>query len=124
MKNEKIVIVSGYFDPLHIGHLEYFELSKKLGDKLVVIVNNNEQCKLKKGEYFMTEKDRLEIVFALGIVDEVLISSDTDGSVTQTQEFSITVTQCFGIVVSVDKTTDSANPGASSDFTVSISCKL
>ena len=50
MKKEKVVIVSGYFDPLHIGHLEYFELSKKLGDKLVVIVNNNEQCKLKKGE--------------------------------------------------------------------------
>ena len=89
MKNEKIVIVSGYFDPLHIGHLEYFELSKKLGDKLVVIVNNNEQCKLKKGEYFMTEKDRLEIVFALGIVDEVLISSDTDGSVCKSLEMVV-----------------------------------
>ena len=46
--------------------------------------------------------------------------SDTDDTVTQTQEFSITVTQCFGIVVSVDKTTDSANPGASSDFTVTV----
>jgi len=89
MKNKKIVIVSGYFDPLHIGHLEYFELSKKLGDKLVVIVNNNEQCKLKKGEYFMTEKDRLEIVFALGIVDEVLISSDTDGSVCKSLEMVV-----------------------------------
>ena len=89
MKNEKIVIVSGYFDPLHIGHLEYFELSKKLGDKLVVIVNNNEQCKFKKGEYFMTEKDRLEIVFALGIVDEVLISSDTDGSVCKSLEMVV-----------------------------------
>ena len=81
MRNERIVIVSGYFDPLHIGHLEYFELSKKLGDKLVVIVNNDKQCRLKKGESFMNEKDRLEIVFALGIVDEVLLSSDTDGSV-------------------------------------------
>ena len=89
MKNEKIVIVSGYFDPLHIGHLEYFELSKKLGDKLVVIVNNNEQCKLKKGDFFMTEKDRLEIVFALGIVDEVLISSDTDGSVCKSLEMVV-----------------------------------
>ena len=81
MKNEKIVIVSGYFDPLHIGHLEYFDLAKELGDKLVVIVNNDIQCKLKKGESFMNEKDRMEIIFALGIVDEVLLSSDTDGSV-------------------------------------------
>ena len=45
---------------------------------VVVIVNNDKQCRLKKGESFMNEKDRLEIVFALGIVDEVLISSDTD----------------------------------------------
>ena len=48
------------------------------------------------------------------------VTSDTDGSVTQTQEFSITVIQCFGITVSVDKTTDSANPGATSDFTVTV----
>ena len=81
MRNEKIVIVSGYFDPLHIGHLEYFNLAKELGDKLVVIVNNDIQCKLKKGESFMNEGDRMEIIFALGIVDEVLLSSDTDGSV-------------------------------------------
>ena len=89
MKNKKIVIVSGYFDPLHIGHLEYFELAKKLGDELVVIVNNDKQCELKKGESFMNEKDRLEIVFALGIVDEVLISSDTDGSVCKSLELVV-----------------------------------
>ena len=57
MNREKVVIVSGYFDPLHIGHLEYLRLAKELGDKLVVIVNNDKQCKLKKGEYFMTEKE-------------------------------------------------------------------
>ena len=55
----KLVIVSGYFDPLHIGHLEYFKESKKLGDELVVIVNNMEQCILKKHEEFMDEKDRI-----------------------------------------------------------------
>ena len=49
------------------------------------------------------------------------VTSDTDSSVTQTQDFSITVTQCFGITVSVDKTTDSADPGTSSDFTVTVS---
>ena len=38
----KTVAVSGYFDPIHVGHLEYLELAKKLGDRLVVIVNNNE----------------------------------------------------------------------------------
>ena len=48
------------------------------------------------------------------------VTSDTDSSVTQTQEFSATVTQCFGLAVSVDKTTDSANPGASADFTVTV----
>ena len=69
MNREKVVIVSGYFDPLHIGHLEYFRLAKELGDKLVVIVNNDKQCELKKGESFMNERDRLEIVFELGMVD-------------------------------------------------------
>ena len=48
MSNKIIrVAVSGYFDPIHIGHLDYLELAKNLGDKLVVIVNNNHQCKLK-----------------------------------------------------------------------------
>ena len=81
MKKEKVVIVSGYFDPLHVGHLEYLRMASQLGDTLLVIVNNDEQAKLKKGESFMNEKDRMEIIFALGIVDEVLLSSDTDGSV-------------------------------------------
>ena len=45
----KVVAISGYFDPIHVGHLEYINMAKKLGDKLVVIVNNNYQCELKKG---------------------------------------------------------------------------
>ena len=44
----KKVAISGYFDPIHVGHLEYIEMSKKLGDYLIVIVNNNKQCVLKK----------------------------------------------------------------------------
>ena len=86
MKKEKVVIVSGYFDPLHIGHLEYFRLAKELGDKLVVIVNNDKQCELKKGESFMNERDRLEIVFELGMVDEVFLSCDEDSSVCKSIE--------------------------------------
>jgi len=74
----KISIVSGYFDPLHIGHLEYFELAKKQGEYLVVIVNNDKQAKLKKGKSFMSEQDRCRIIFSLGIVDEVILSCNTD----------------------------------------------
>ena len=77
----KVVAVSGYFDPIHVGHLEYLKMSKKLGDKLVVIVNNNHQCVLKKGKPFMDEKDRLEIVKSLKMVDEVFLSIDKDKSV-------------------------------------------
>ena len=53
MTKVKTVAVSGYFDPIHIGHLEYFKLAKELGDKLIVIVNNTHQCVLKKGKPFM-----------------------------------------------------------------------
>ena len=77
----KTVAVSGYFDPIHVGHLEYLELAKKLGDRLVVIVNNNHQCVLKKGKPFMDEADRVKIVEALGIVDEAFLSIDEDKSV-------------------------------------------
>ena len=86
MKKEVIVAVSGYFDPIHVGHLEYLKLAKNLGDKLIVIINNNLQAELKKGEFFMQEKDRMEIVAALRFVDEVFLSVDTDGSVCKSLE--------------------------------------
>ena len=76
-----IVAVSGYFDPLHVGHIEYLQKSKKLGDKLVVIVNNDVQAELKKGKSFMEQRDRLEIIKALGCVDDAFISIDFDLSV-------------------------------------------
>jgi cytidyltransferase-like protein len=86
--NKKLttVAVSGYFDPIHVGHLEYLQLAKKLGDKLVVIINNNFQAKLKKGSTFMDEKDRMEIVAALRCVDEVFLSIDEDKSVCKSLE--------------------------------------
>jgi cytidyltransferase-like protein len=77
----KKVAISGYFDPIHVGHLEYIEMSKKLGDYLVVIVNNNKQCVLKKGKPFMDEIDRMKIVKAIKWVDEVFLSVDQDGTV-------------------------------------------
>tara|TARA_Y200000002_G_scaffold221053_2_gene182543 strand:+ start:1540 stop:1959 length:420 start_codon:yes stop_codon:yes gene_type:complete len=82
MKEKKIrVAVSGYFDPIHVGHLEYLEMAKSLGDSLVVIVNNNHQCSLKKGKFFMDEHDRVKIVQALSCVDEVFLSIDNDRTV-------------------------------------------
>ena len=54
------VAVSGYFDPIHVGHIEYLELAKELGTELIVIVNNDHQCKLKKGSSFMKQEDRLK----------------------------------------------------------------
>ena len=82
----KKVCISGYFDPLHVGHLEYINKAKDLGDYLVVIVNNNFQCKLKKGKFFMDEKDRVEIVKNLKSVDEVFLSIDKDKTVSKSLE--------------------------------------
>ena len=76
-----VVAASGYFDPLHVGHIEYLEEAKKLGDKLIVIVNNDEQAVLKKGKPFMSQGDRLKIVKSLRCVDEAFISIDNNSSV-------------------------------------------
>ena len=88
MKKNGIVkiAVSGYFDPIHVGHLEYLKMAKSLGDILVVIVNNNHQCVLKKGKFFMDENDRLEIVKAIKYVDEVVLSVDQDKTVCKSLE--------------------------------------
>ena len=75
------VAASGYFDPIHVGHIEYLEKSKSLGDKLIVIVNNDAQTCLKKGKPFMSAEDRLKIVRSLKCVDEAFISIDDDASV-------------------------------------------
>ena len=81
MKESKTVVASGYFDPIHVGHIEYLEMAAKLGDKLVVIVNNDNQAALKKGTPFMIEEDRLKIVSSLKCVDEVFLSIDEDSTV-------------------------------------------
>ena len=87
MQQKKIkVAVSGYFNPLHIGHLEMVEKAKTLGDYLVVIINNDNQVRLKGRVPFMSEQDRLKIVGALRCVDEVFLSIDQDLSVCQSLE--------------------------------------
>lgn len=79
MADEKVlVITSGYFDPLHVGHIECFELAKKLGDALLVIVNNDAQLKIKKGGAFMPQEQRQKIVQTLKPVDMTFMSVDND----------------------------------------------
>jgi cytidyltransferase-like protein len=80
----KIVCVSGYFDPFHVGHLDYLENAKRLGDHLLVVVNNDEQAKQKKGKSFMPEEQRLRIVRALKIVDQAILSCDKNRTVCDT----------------------------------------
>ncbi|HKM40897.1 MAG TPA: adenylyltransferase/cytidyltransferase family protein, partial [Patescibacteria group bacterium] len=83
-KQDKIVVaVSGYFNPLHVGHLEMIEKAKKLGDYLVVIINNDNQVKIKGSVPFMSEDDRVKIISALRDVDEVFLSIDQDSTVCQ-----------------------------------------
>ncbi len=77
----KTVVVSGYFDPLHVGHIELLEKAKALGDWLIVIVNNDKQAELKKGKSFMPEEDRVKIISSLKAVDQAFLAIDKDGSV-------------------------------------------
>ena len=74
----KAIIVSGYFNPLHKGHLELFEKAKAAGDALWVIVNSDLQRELKGSKEFMDENERLLIVSAIKYVDKALISTDQD----------------------------------------------
>lgn len=74
-KNKKIVVaVSGGFDPIHPGHTRLFREAKKLGDELVVILNNDNWLKKKKGYAFMSEQERKEVIESLGDVDRVVIT--------------------------------------------------
>ena len=78
MSKPRVVIVSGYFNPLHKGHLELFEKAKAFGDKLWVIVNSDFQRKLKGSKEFMNQEERHIIVKAIRIVDSAFISIDKD----------------------------------------------
>ena len=74
-KNKKIVVaVSGGFDPVHVGHVRLFREAKKLGDELVVILNNDNWLKRKKGFVFMPQAERKEIIGAIRFVDRVVFS--------------------------------------------------
>lgn len=82
----KIIIESGFFNPLHGGHLDMIEAGKKLGDKLIVIVNNDQQQIVKKGKIILDEQNRLRLISALRDVDEAFVAIDEDGSVIKSLE--------------------------------------
>lgn len=73
-QNKIVVAVSGGFDPIHPGHIRMFQEAKKLGDKLIVILNNDNWLRKKKGYVFMSEQERIEIIQAIKWVDQVILS--------------------------------------------------
>jgi len=77
---KKVVMVSGGFDPIHIGHVRYIQEAKKLGDFLIVVINNDNWFKVKGKPVFMHDKERKEIIEAFGCVDRVIISSHKKGT--------------------------------------------
>ena len=76
----RLGIVSGYFNPLHYGHVEYINEAKKHSDRLICIVNSDHQVFLKGSKPFLDEGHRAKIVMNLKSVDEVLISVDKEGT--------------------------------------------
>lgn len=89
-KKKKIVMVSGGFDPVHIGHVRLFNEAKKLGDELVVYINNDNWLRAKKGYVFMPDHERKEIIEAFGAVDRVIISKHIEN----TEDMSV----CMGLI--------------------------
>jgi len=81
---KKAIIVSGYFNPIHKGHLEYFNTAKALTDELFVIVNNDHQRALKGSIEFQLEEERMIIVSNIKAVDKAILSVDTDRTVCKT----------------------------------------
>jgi len=77
-KYKTVVLTSGYFDPLHHGHIDLFKKSKELGDYLIVVINNDVQTNLKKGFVFMPAEEKAKIISEFACVDKVFISIDGD----------------------------------------------
>ena len=75
---EKIVLVTGGFDPLHSGHLTYLREAKKLGDKLIVGINSDDWLIRKKGKNFLPEQERHEILSSIRYVDGCILFNDND----------------------------------------------
>ena len=86
MSKQKAIIVSGYFNPIHKGHLEYINNAKAIADELFVIINSDLQRELKGSKAFQSEEERLLIVKNLKAVDKAFLSIDKDRTVCKTIE--------------------------------------
>ena len=84
MPKKKAIIVSGYFNPIHKGHLEYINNAKALADRLIVIVNSDYQRELKGSKEFQDEEERMIIVSNIKAVDQAVLSIDKDRTVCET----------------------------------------
>ena len=98
---KKVSLVTGGFDPIHSGHLRYFERAKDLSDYLVVGLNTNEWLTKKKGQYFLPWVERADIISHLDMVDAVITVPDDDkgsacGAIAKCLEISEQVIFCNG----------------------------
>ena len=84
MSKKRGIIVSGYFNPIHKGHVEYFNNAKSLADELFVIVNSDLQRALKGSKEFQQEQERVFIVSNIKAVDHCMLSIDKDRTVCKT----------------------------------------
>jgi D-beta-D-heptose 7-phosphate kinase/D-beta-D-heptose 1-phosphate adenosyltransferase len=85
-KNKKLVMVSGGFDPIHVGHLRMFQEAKKLGDELLVVLNCDRWLVKKKGKNFMSADDRKEIIKNFRHVDHVHVLETENMDVSEALE--------------------------------------
>ena len=85
-KKKVVVAVSGGFDPIHLGHIRMFTHARKLGDKLIVIVNSDGWLRRKKGSYFMSANERAEIIRGFSCVDRVYIHNSVKPHVSEALE--------------------------------------
>lgn len=80
---KKVVMVSGGFDPVHVGHIRMFQEAKKLGDKLIVVLNCDNWLKRKKGKFFMNQDERAELIRSIDCVDDVFVLESERGDVSE-----------------------------------------
>ena len=106
MKQKTIVLVTGGFDPIHSGHLQYLEEAKKLGDELWVGLNSDDWLTRKKGQPFMPLNERVEITKRLYMVDAVIDFDDSDDSacaaIFKTRSLKYIFSECDIISIHLD----------------------